>query len=171
MRDSSALPDGARTIVTIEITYAVLQSRVQLFYMRQLILALAVLSFATPARAQFNQPPPAEPEPPATSAAPPAPSIAAAELIQRGHQKKVIGATLIILGSVLSAGGIALVIADTLDHPGCSDCGFGKLLITGVVFDVVGTALLAAGIPTYVIGGVQMDKGQRLQGPSLALRF
>jgi hypothetical protein len=144
--------------------------------MRQLLCVLAILTLATPARAQFSQPPPDEPTPSANTppAPPPPPAVAAGEasaLIQRGKQKKVVGGTLIILGSFLSAGGSALIIADAIGRANCRDCGVGSLSITGIVFDLVGTACIAGGIPTYVIGGTQVDQGRRLQGPNLAFRF
>jgi hypothetical protein len=144
--------------------------------MRQLLCTLAILTLATPARAQFSQPPPDEPTPSATPPAAPAPPPAAAtgearDLIQRGKQKKTVGGTLIIFGSFLSAGGSGLIIADTVGHNDCRACYWDALSITGIVFDVVGTACIAGGITTYVIGGTQVDQGQRLQGPNLALRF
>jgi hypothetical protein len=143
--------------------------------MRTLILALAVLTFAVPARAQFSQPPP-EPEAPPASAPPPAPpasNAAAAKLAERGQHKKVVGASLIVLGAVLTAGGIALLIGDAVETAFCSgDClSFNPLLISSVAFDIAGTGLLGAGIPTYIVGGAQMNQGQRMLGLNLACRF
>jgi hypothetical protein len=145
--------------------------------MRLLTFALTLLIFTNPARAQFRDPPaPVEPEVPATSVAPPAPSplvppLTAAELIERGHHKKVVGATLIIVGAVVLAGGLALVMGDYVEHASCSDCGLRTLLVSGIVFDFVGTGLIGGGIPTYVVGASQMDRGLRLSTPSVARRF
>src|SRR5262249_59872132 len=77
------------------------------------------------------------------------------------------------VGSALLVTSIALIVADDLSGPSsrrcdafssvCSDgSGRTSLWAGGMAAFAVGAPMLGAGIATYVVGGYQMSKGNRL---------
>jgi hypothetical protein len=101
------------------------------------------------------------------------PSPIADRDVVRAHQKKVVGAALIGVGSGLALVGQILFIHAALNplstHSACAmgypDCNHEYLnpleVIPGGVFVGVGGALLLTGIPLYVVGGAQMRHAER----------
>ena len=133
--------------------------------MRLIAIALAFVSVTSLARAQEEAAPEPlpPPPPPVVTMTPPLPppyisTLSGHELVRRGHRKKVAGGVLMGIGSAMLAGGMVLVAIDSASHhPG------GPLEPAGQILGLVGAPLILAGIPTYIVGGYQMDKGRRLQ--------
>ena len=134
--------------------------------MRLIAITLALVSMTSLVRAQeAAAPEPLPPPPPPVVTTRPAPplyisTLSGEELVRRGHRKKVAGGVLMGIGSAMLVGGIVLVAIDSANRrPG------GPLEPAGEIISAVGAPLLIAGIPTYIVGGYQMDKGKRLQIP------
>ena len=138
------------------------------------ILTLALTLAATAAHAQEAAPmlpappipPPLVVPPPPVAVLPPAPPPWAATqagkaLEQRGHVEKVVGAVLMGVGAAAVVSGIVLSALDsTCGTRTCAN--HGPLVGPGLGLELVGGAAFAAGIPTYIVGGVQVDRGRRL---------
>jgi hypothetical protein len=135
--------------------------------MRQTILALLVSScFAGRASAQQAAPQPYY------YYAPPRPQLIVnpAELEQRGHRKKVIGAVLIGIGVGLSAIGIGFAIDGAMhaqcsgheEHAVCTPSSATSRMELGSTAAVVGGVLAIVGTPIYIVGGVQVSRARRL---------
>jgi len=132
----------------------------------RVITALVVLAFAAPAaRAQSGH----APAPPLALVIPaPAPAFMplahdppeitppSVDLERRGHQKKVTGATLMSVGSLVAATGLAVLLDGALEKndPGlCAGrCSGGDLVVAGSVGLAMGTAAAVTGIPFWVSG-------------------
>jgi hypothetical protein len=125
---------------------------------------LTLLVAAAPARAQ-SSPQPWMPQP----------APMGDRLIQRGHKLKVAGAIMMGFGSALLVTSIALNVTDSVNlgsshqcdqyfAPSCSDGTLrGPLWGGSMITFATGVPLLFGGIATYVVGGVQMAKGERLR--------
>lgn len=97
------------------------------------------------------------------------PSLAHADGPRPGHRKKVAGAALIGVGSALALVGQILLIDAAInpEHPAvlCPTQGpcagpflSPYLTFPGGLLTGIGGALLAAGIPVYVVGGAEAQR-------------
>jgi hypothetical protein len=152
------------------------------------LLGVAVLAWsAPPARAQSQNPAPplalVMPAPAPAFLPPPRdppdlPSVSV-DLERRGHQKKVTGASLMAVGSLIAASGLAVLLDGALDHgnPGlCAGrCSGSDLVVAGSVGLAVGTAAAVTGIPIWLSGVSDAREALRLRDrlalPPPAVRF
>jgi hypothetical protein len=130
---------------------------------------------------EYQQPPPGYPPPgyPPPGYPPPGypppqygtyPPGHAEKLINRGHRLKVAGTALMITGAGLMVLGIALVAYGDVNWTNCAFTGNGGYCdgayaawAVGVVGLTFGSLSLVGGIPLYIVGKAQMNKGERLR--------
>jgi hypothetical protein len=95
----------------------------------------------------------------------------AADLEQRAHRKKLSGGTLMGLGSLVAASGLAVLLDGALEgsRPGlCAGrCSGGDLVVAGAVGLGVGTAAVATGIPIWLSGVGDARQALRLRDPGI----
>jgi hypothetical protein len=141
--------------------------------MRLTAIVLVLLTLSSLVRAREAGSPatvPSAPQPPPLPTSPSSVAQEAAEdLIQRGHTKKVAGGTLILIGSLASIAGSVMLIADAVKTGNCGqfhtidNCSHGDIYSGGIALDLIAIPIIGAGIITYVLGGSQMARGQRMQ--------
>jgi hypothetical protein len=140
------------------------------------VLACA-LAASLPAAAQTTTRPPAPPlalvlPPPAPAFLPPSrdppeltgPSV---DLERRGHRKKITGGTLMGLGSLVAASGLAVLLNGALDANNprlCAGrCSGSDLVVAGSVGLAVGTAAAVTGVPIWLSGVSDARRALRLR--------